>query len=94
MRVELRGQQVTFVSNPARSLGLSTSVIHGLRAARYSGATLFLPMDFAELSGRDVARLIKRWHSAKRRVTATRLGDRPATPLILPRGLYSELAAL
>jgi CTP:molybdopterin cytidylyltransferase MocA len=88
MRVELRGQPVSFVSNPARSLGLSTSVLHGLRASRFSGATLFLPMDLAELSRRDLARLIMRWRSARRRVTARRLGDRSATPLILPRRLY------
>jgi molybdenum cofactor cytidylyltransferase len=88
IRVELRGLPVFFVDNPQRSLGLSTSVVRGLRAARFSGAALLLPMDLAELNPRDIARLIMRWCTAKRRVTARRLGDRPSTPLILPRWLY------
>jgi molybdenum cofactor cytidylyltransferase len=88
IRVELRGQPVSFIANPERSLGLSTSVVRGLRAARTSGATLLLPMDLAELKPREVARLIMRWCTAKRRVTARRLGDRSSTPLILPRWLY------
>jgi molybdenum cofactor cytidylyltransferase len=88
MRVELRGQPVCFIANPERSHGLSTSVVRGLRAARCSGATLLLPMDLAELKPRDIARLIRRWCTAKRRVTARRLGERSSTPLILPRWLY------
>ena len=94
MRVELRGQHVTLVANPARALGLSTSVLRGLRVARFSGATLLLPMDLAELASRDISRLLSRWRSAQRRVTARRLGGRSSTPLILPRWLYPRVAGL
>lgn len=90
MRAELRRQRVSFVANPERSLGLSTSVLRGLRAARFSGATLLLPMDLAELHAQDIARLVKRWCANRRRLTARRLAGRSSTPLILPRWLYQR----
>jgi molybdenum cofactor cytidylyltransferase len=90
MRVELRGLPVCFVANRQRSFGLSTSVVRGLWTARFSGATLMLPMDLADFNARDVERLIVRWRTATRRVTARRLGDRASTPLILPRWLYQR----
>jgi molybdenum cofactor cytidylyltransferase len=94
MRVELRGQPVCFVNNSKRSFGLSTSIGRGLWTARFSGATLLLPMDLPELDPRDIVRLTTRWCTAKRRVTARRLGDRSSTPLILPRWLYPRARAI
>jgi molybdenum cofactor cytidylyltransferase len=94
IRAELRGQRVSFVTNPKHSLGLSTSVVRGLRAARFGEATLLLPIDLAELKARDIARLIARWRRAKRRVTARRLVDRVSVPLILPHWLYPRACAI
>jgi molybdenum cofactor cytidylyltransferase len=94
MRAELQGQRVSLVANPKRSLGLSTSVVCGLRAARFSAATLLLPMDLVDLNARDISRLIARWRRARRRVIARRLDDRASTPVILPRWLYPRACAI
>jgi molybdenum cofactor cytidylyltransferase len=91
MRIELRGYSIAFVANPARALGLATSVISGIRASRFSGAALLLPMDLAELNARDLERLISRWRSSRRRVVARRVDERPSVPLILPRALYPRV---
>jgi CTP:molybdopterin cytidylyltransferase MocA len=94
LRLELRRCRVSFRANPSRSDGLSSSVALGLRTARYSGATLFLPVDLSELSARDIALLISRWRGSKRRVVARGLEGRAATPLILPKFLYSQARRL
>jgi molybdenum cofactor cytidylyltransferase len=94
LRVELRGYPVTLLVNPQRSRGLSSSVIRALRETRYGAATLLLPVDLGELMPRDIARLISRRHSAKRRVIASRLDGRASTPLILPKWLYPRARRL
>jgi molybdenum cofactor cytidylyltransferase len=94
LRTELRGFPVTVLANPQRARGLSSSVIRGLRETRYGAATLLLPVDLGELMPRDIARLISRWRTAKRRVTALRLGGRASTPLILPKWLYPRARRL
>ncbi len=86
--LELSGYRVSLVANACRSRGLSSSVVLGLRAARYSSATLFLPMDLPDLSRADIARLISRWRGCQRRVAANSTGGRAAAPLILPKFLY------
>src|SRR5271155_3653345 len=91
MRIELRGRSILFVANPARALGLATSVIRGVRASRFSGAALMLPMDLAELDPRDLKLLISRWRGARRRVVARRVDERAAVPLVLPRALYPRV---
>jgi molybdenum cofactor cytidylyltransferase len=90
IRVELRGYPVRFVENPGRAAGLSSSVRCGLRQARYSTAVLLLPADLVELERRDIARLIARWASARRRVVARRAGTHGAAPLILPHRLIRD----
>jgi len=89
-RVELRDHRVTFVTNPRRASGLSSSVRRGLGAARSSAAVLLLPVDLAQLKRRDLERMIARWRGARRRVIARRLGKHGGTPLILPRWLYAR----
>jgi molybdenum cofactor cytidylyltransferase len=96
MRVELRSCSITLVANPANALGLATSVISGVRASRFSGAVLLLPMDLAELKAADLERLISRWSGSRRRVVARRVvarrvGERAGVPLILPRALYPRV---
>lgn len=94
LRAELRGYRVTLLANPQRARGLSSSVIRALRETRNGAATLLLPADLGELVPRDIARLISRWRSAKRRVTARRLDGRASTPLILPKWLYPQARRL
>ncbi len=91
---ELRGYPVRVLANPRPARGLSSSVICALRETRYSAATLLLPMDLGELRSRDIARLISRWRTAKRRVTARGLGGQASTPLILPKWLYPQARQL
>jgi len=81
-------RKVEFVVNPRRGRGLSSSVIAGLKHARRSAAVLLLPVDLVELDARDMARLVFKWRGARRKVTARRVQDRPAVPLILPRAYY------
>jgi molybdenum cofactor cytidylyltransferase len=88
LRAELRGQRSVLVANPVRGDGLSSSVRHGLRNARYEAAVLIVPMDLPYLERRDIARLIARWRGARRRVAARRIGAEAAAPLILPRRHY------
>ena len=94
MRVELRGYSISFVANPAHALGLATSVMRGVRASRFSGAVLLLPIDLAELKATDLERLIARWSSSRRRVVARRVDERAAVPLILPRALYPRVCEI
>jgi molybdenum cofactor cytidylyltransferase len=98
-RIEARGFNATFVANPQRAAGLSSSVRRGLLQARYSSAALLLPVDLPALRRRDIARLIARWRAQRRCVAARRIG-RPGgpwhggTPLILPRWLYARALAV
>jgi molybdenum cofactor cytidylyltransferase len=94
LRADVRGLRVELIANAERAKGLSTSVTAALRKTRYSRATLFLPADLAELSARDIARLIRRWRGAGRRVVARGLAGRPTAPLILPRFLYAQARRL
>jgi len=94
-RLEARGFEVDFVVNRRRDTGLSSSVRLGILHARYSSAVLLLPVDLAALQMRDIARLISRWRSARRRVIARNVAaqgspPRGGVPLILPRWLYSR----
>jgi molybdenum cofactor cytidylyltransferase len=94
-RLEARGLKAVFAVNRQRAAGLSSSVRVGIRRARYSPAVLLLPVDLAGLRARDLARLVSRWHAARRRVIARNVaapGKTPAggVPLILPRWLYAR----
>jgi molybdenum cofactor cytidylyltransferase len=93
-RTGLPCRPIRFVGNAARAAGLSSSVRLGLEHARWSAGALLLPVDLARLTRRDVARLIARWRGARRHVVARRLGQRAATPLVLPRWLHGRAAEL
>jgi molybdenum cofactor cytidylyltransferase len=87
-------RSVTFVANPHRASGLSSSVRLGVARARYSAAVLLLPVDLVELQRRDIARLIARWRGARRRVAAHRVQAGAGAPLVLPRWLYARALGL
>ena len=94
LRVELRGYPVSMITNPRPARGLSSSVIRALRETRHSAATMLLPVDLGELMPQDIARMISRWRSARRRVVARGIDGRAATPLILPKWLYARAQRL
>jgi len=92
-RIAAAGIPAAFVPNPGRASGLSSSVLAGLRRARYSAGVLVLPVDLAGLTARDIARLIRRWRSARRKVVARDMGG-PGSPLVLPHWLYRRAEGL
>jgi molybdenum cofactor cytidylyltransferase len=89
-----RRRSVVFVANADRATGLASSVRVGVRRARHSAGILLLPVDLVDLKRRDIARLIRRWRGARRRVAARRVDAHPAAPLILPRWLYARAVDL
>ena len=89
-RLTARGIKVRWVANPQRAQGLSSSVRRGVLAARYAPAILLIPADLVNLKHRDLARLVRRWQSAPRRVVARRVGRGAAIPVILPRWLFPQ----
>jgi CTP:molybdopterin cytidylyltransferase MocA len=87
--------RAAFVANPRRALGLSSSVRVALDRVRPSAGVLLLPVDLADLTRRDLVRLILRWRGARRSVAAHRVvepsgRESAGTPLILPHWLYAR----
>jgi molybdenum cofactor cytidylyltransferase len=93
-RIEARGMRVRWAANAQRAQGLSSSVRRGIAAARYAPAVLLLPVDLIHLKTRDLFKLVHRWQSVPRRVIARRMDAFGATPVILPRRLYSRALGL
>jgi molybdenum cofactor cytidylyltransferase len=93
-RVEARGIKVRWAVNAQRAQGLSSSVRCGIAAARYAAAILLLPADLIHLKNRDLLKLVRRWQSAPRRLTARKIDLSGATPVVLPRWLYSRASSL
>ncbi len=89
-QVEAHGFKVSFVINPKRAAGLSSSVRCAIRRARDSTALLLLPVDLVGLRRVELAKLVSRWLGSTRRVAARRVGQSGVTPLILPRWLYTQ----
>ncbi len=84
----------TFIANPARASGLSSSVRLGLRHARYCAGVLLIPVDLIDISGRDIARLVRRWRGARRRVVAAGVEGLAAPPMIVPHWLFEQARGL
>jgi molybdenum cofactor cytidylyltransferase len=87
-------RHATFVANPRRAEGLSSSVRCALEHAQGSAALLLLPVDLARLQSRDIARLISAWRGRRRFVVARSRDGNPATPLILPRRFFGAARGL
>jgi len=95
LRAAVRAAGAIPVTNPERERGLSTSIRRGLRASREAGAVLFVPVDLPALERRELARLVRCWQGAPRRLIARRLGpDSGGIPLILPRWLFGRARTL
>jgi molybdenum cofactor cytidylyltransferase len=93
-RIEARGVKVRWVENAQRTRGLSSSVRRGIAAACYAPAILLLPTDLSHLKNRDLFKLVQRWQSAPRRLTARKIDQSGAAPVILPRWLYPLASSL
>jgi molybdenum cofactor cytidylyltransferase len=105
LRVELRRIRAVVCGNSRRFEGLASSVRLGLLRAKFSAGVLIVPVDLAALERRDLRRLIARWHAARRRVAARRIGTlgaihgdphgdaRGGTPVILPKWLFAAAAS-
>jgi len=94
---ELRALGAHIAVNQQRRLGLSSSVRLGVARGRYAAAILLLPVDLAELETRDLARLLRCWCGARRRIAARRLGAAPArggVPVVLPKTWFRAAAAV
>jgi molybdenum cofactor cytidylyltransferase len=87
-RQAAKGLPASWVVNRRRATGMASSLRTGLRRARYSAGALILPVDLAALAGRDIARLVRRWKGARRKVVARLVEGGPAVPLVLPHGCY------
>jgi CTP:molybdopterin cytidylyltransferase MocA len=55
---------------------------------------LLLPTDLSHLKNRDLFKLVQRWQSAPRRLTARKIDQSGAAPVILPRWLYPLASSL
>jgi molybdenum cofactor cytidylyltransferase len=93
-RIEAREMRVRWAVNPQPAQGLSSSVHRGIAAARHASAILLLPVDLIHLTSRDLFKLVRRWHSAPRRLIARRINLSGAIPVILPHWLFARAAAL
>jgi molybdenum cofactor cytidylyltransferase len=93
-RIEARGVKVRWVENAQRTQGLSSSVRRGIAAACYASAIMLLPADLIHLKNRDLFKLVQRWQSAPRRLTARKINRSGAAPAILPRWLYPRASSL
>jgi molybdenum cofactor cytidylyltransferase len=93
-RIEARGVKVRWVENAQRTQGLSSSVRSGIAAACYASAIMLLPADLSRLKNRDLFKLVQRWQSAPRRLTARKIDQSGAAPVILPRWLYPRASGL
>jgi molybdenum cofactor cytidylyltransferase len=93
-RIEARGVKVRWVENAQRTQGLSSSVRRGIAAACYASAIMLLPADLSRLKNRDLFKLVQRWQSAPRRLTARKIDQSGGAPVILPRWLYPRASSL
>jgi molybdenum cofactor cytidylyltransferase len=87
-RQEAHGMRVKWAVNARRTEGISSSVRLGIVTARHAAGILIMPADMANLEGRDLQRLARRWQAAPRRVVARRIDRSGVIPLILPRWLF------
>jgi molybdenum cofactor cytidylyltransferase len=95
VRQALAGLPVVFAHNPDWQQGQSTSVRAGLRAVPgTTGAVVFLLADQPFLTAELLRELAARYRSTLALVTAPRVGEERANPVLFDRDLFAELMAL
>ena len=96
-RREARHLVVSWVTNAQRTLGLSSSVRRGLRAAGCSSGALLLPVDLPQLKLNELKALVSQWRARPSRIFATRIGGadgRAGAPLILPARFFPRALSI
>ncbi len=95
IRTVLDGTGATCVPNPGWAEGLSSSLRAGVAALPPEAeAVMILLADTPAVTGADLATLVAAWQVEPQLVTAANYGDRAGPPVILPRSVWPELAAL
>lgn len=95
VRGALANEPVTLVDNPDWARGLSTSLVRGVAALPPGAdAVLILLCDQPAITPDDLDALIAAWQVEPALIAAAGFSDRLGAPVIIPRGLWPQLAAL
>jgi len=95
VRAALAAESVAFVENPDWPSGLSTSLARGVAALPpEADAVLVLLGDQPAITAEDLAALIAAWRIEPELIAAAGFMDRLGPPVIMPRSVWPQLAAL
>lgn len=95
LATELESGGVTLVDNPDWARGLSTSLVRGVAALPAAAdAVLILLCDQPAITGDDLDALIAAWQVEPALIASAGFSDRLGPPVIIPRELWPQLAAL
>jgi CTP:molybdopterin cytidylyltransferase MocA len=95
VRAALTAETVAFVENPDWESGLSTSLVRGVAALpAEADAVLILLCDQPAVTADDLDALIAAWHIEPELIAAAGFSDRLGPPVIMPRSVWPQLAAL
>ena len=95
VRAALAAEAVTFVENPDWESGLSTSLVRGVAdLPAEADAVLILLCDQPAVTADDLDALIAAWHIEPELIAAASFSDRLGPPVIMPRSVWPQLAAL
>jgi CTP:molybdopterin cytidylyltransferase MocA len=95
VREALAGEPVTFVENPDWQSGLSTSLVRGIASLPDTAeAVLVLLADQPAITADDLDALLAAWGIEPELIAAAGFLDRLGPPVIMPRSVWPQLAAL
>ncbi|MCL4722622.1 MAG: nucleotidyltransferase family protein [Gammaproteobacteria bacterium] len=95
IRTALTGTGADCVPNPDWSDGLSSSLRAGVAALPAAAEAVLIQLaDTPAVTDRDLDTLVAAWQVEPQLPAAAHYGDRAGPPVILPRSLLPELAAL
>jgi molybdenum cofactor cytidylyltransferase len=95
VRAALAPESVNFVENPDWASGLSTSLVRGVAALPAAAeAVLILLCDQPAITAADLDALIAAWQIEPELIAAAGFRDRLGPPVIMPRFVWPQLAAL
>lgn len=95
VRAALAAEAVTMVANPGWAGGLSTSLVCGVASLpAEADAVLILLCDQPAITAHDLDALVAAWQVEPELITAASFSGQLGPPVIMPRSVWSELAAL
>lgn len=95
VRAALATEAVSIVDNPDWASGLSTSLVRGVAALPAGAdAVLILLCDQPAITAGDLGALVAAWRIEPELITAAAFSDRLGPPVIVPRSIWPQLAAL